>query len=153
MIAGSRYWRSCQILSRSSPVRPTEFHRPFYYNSDQKGNDFGESSYICDESSAEVVSGAEAYISGHSHTAFRAVLPYFIAAFKSGTTDIDWQRENTAVAWYRTSPIRGQQHPGGFVLFLSTPEGDTESSQEQFGVRGVWFRPPTGLKTLFLSWR
>ncbi|KAH6617236.1 glycoside hydrolase family 71 protein [Chaetomium tenue] len=73
-------------------------------------NDFGESSYICDESSAQVVSGAESYIAGHSHTAFRAVLPYFITAFKSGTADIDWQGENTAIAWYRATPIRGQQH-------------------------------------------
>ncbi|EAQ84715.1 hypothetical protein CHGG_08729 [Chaetomium globosum CBS 148.51] len=75
-------------------------------------NDFGESSYICDESSAQVVSGAESYTAGHSHTAFRAILPYFIAAFKSGTADIDWQGENTAIAWYRTTPIRGQQHSG-----------------------------------------
>ncbi|KAH6842599.1 glycoside hydrolase family 71 protein [Chaetomium sp. MPI-CAGE-AT-0009] len=75
-------------------------------------NDFGESSYICDESSAQVVSGAETYVSGHCHAAFRAVLPYFIAAFKAGTADIDWHGEDTAIAWYRTVPIRGQQHPG-----------------------------------------
>ncbi|KAK3294952.1 glycoside hydrolase family 71 protein [Chaetomium fimeti] len=73
-------------------------------------NDFGESSYVCDSSSAQVVSGTETYVSGHCHAAFRAVLPYFITAFKSGTADIDWHGKNTAIAWYRTVPIRGQQH-------------------------------------------
>ncbi|KAK4153837.1 glycoside hydrolase [Chaetomidium leptoderma] len=75
-------------------------------------NDFGESSYICDDSSAQVVCGAEKYVSGRSHSAFRAVLPYLIAAYKSGSAEIDWQEQDTAVAWYRTAPARTQRHEG-----------------------------------------
>ncbi|KAL2162356.1 hypothetical protein VTH06DRAFT_7269 [Thermothelomyces fergusii] len=75
-------------------------------------NDFGESSYICDPAPAQVVRGAETYVSGHCHAAFRAVLPYLIAAYKSGSTNIDWHGPDTAIAWYRTSPVQTQNHHG-----------------------------------------
>ncbi|KAK0702854.1 glycoside hydrolase [Apiosordaria backusii] len=67
-------------------------------------NDFGESSYICDTVPAQVVEGAEEYVNGYSHAAFRAVLPYFIAAYKSGSRLVDFPGEDTVIAWYRTAP-------------------------------------------------
>ncbi|KAK1754285.1 glycoside hydrolase [Echria macrotheca] len=66
-------------------------------------NDYGESSYICDTVHSQIVEGAETYAANYSHSAFRAVLPYFIAAFKAGTPDIDPPGGDTAVAWYRTT--------------------------------------------------
>ncbi|KAK4145665.1 glycoside hydrolase [Dichotomopilus funicola] len=75
-------------------------------------NDFGESSYICDQISAQIVNGAEKYALGHSHAAFRATLPYFIAAYKSGSVTLDWGGEDTAIAWYRTALNRRHGHNG-----------------------------------------
>jgi hypothetical protein len=71
----------------------------------QVGNDYGESSYICDTAPAQIVPGAEKYTLGYPHTALRAMLPYFIAAYKAGSPDIDLPGEETAVAWYRTTPV------------------------------------------------
>ncbi|KAK4187067.1 glycoside hydrolase [Podospora australis] len=67
-------------------------------------NDFGESSYISDIIPAQVVEGAEEYVNGYSHTALRAVLPYFIAAYKAGSRVVEFTGEDTAIAWYRTTP-------------------------------------------------
>ncbi|KAK3991566.1 glycoside hydrolase [Cladorrhinum sp. PSN332] len=67
-------------------------------------NDFGESSYICDTAPAQVVEGAERYVNRCSHAAFRAVLPYFIAAYKAGTREVEIPVPDTAIAWYRTTP-------------------------------------------------
>ncbi|KAL2264472.1 hypothetical protein VTK26DRAFT_37 [Humicola hyalothermophila] len=66
-------------------------------------NDFGESSYICDIVPEQVVEGADKYVVGHSHAAFRAVLPYLIAAYKAGSADIEWPADETAIGWYRTA--------------------------------------------------
>ncbi|KAI1775906.1 glycoside hydrolase family 71 protein [Hypoxylon cercidicola] len=66
-------------------------------------NDYGESSYINGPIAAQIVSGAESYINGFDHTAFRFVLPYFISAYKAGTADVSLPSEG-AVAWYRTTP-------------------------------------------------
>ncbi|KAI1758810.1 glycoside hydrolase family 71 protein [Hypoxylon sp. FL1150] len=66
-------------------------------------NDYGESSYINDPIAAQIVSGAEAYVDGFAHSAFRFVLPYFISAYKAGTADVSLPSEG-AVAWYRTTP-------------------------------------------------
>ncbi|KAI2627645.1 glycoside hydrolase family 71 protein [Hypoxylon sp. NC1633] len=66
-------------------------------------NDYGESSYINDPVAAQIVSGAESYIDGFSHAPFRFVLPYFIAAYKAGSADVQLPAEG-AVAWYRTTP-------------------------------------------------
>ena len=68
-------------------------------------NDFGESSYIGDVVDAQIVSGAEAYVDGYSHSAFRSVLPYFISAYKSNDAATP-PAEDTAVAWYRTTPAK-----------------------------------------------
>ncbi|KAI1373097.1 glycoside hydrolase family 71 protein [Hypoxylon crocopeplum] len=66
-------------------------------------NDYGESSYINDPIAAQIVSGAETYVNGFGHSAFRFVLPYFISAYKAGTADVQLPAEG-AVAWYRTTP-------------------------------------------------
>ncbi|KAI1850526.1 hypothetical protein JX266_003808 [Neoarthrinium moseri] len=65
-------------------------------------NDYGESSYINNPVTAQIVSGAEGYVNGFDHTAFRFVLPYFIAAYKAGNTDVALPSEG-AMAWYRTT--------------------------------------------------
>ncbi|KAK4133767.1 glycoside hydrolase family 71 protein [Trichocladium antarcticum] len=75
-------------------------------------NDFGESSYICDIASEQIVSGAEDYVVGHSHSSFRAVLPYLIAAYKAGSANVDCPGEDTAVAWYRTTPAHLHENCG-----------------------------------------
>ncbi len=67
------------------------------------GNDYGESSYINAPISHQVVSGADTYVTGFDHTAFRFVLPYFISAYKAGNADVSIPTEG-AVAWYRTTP-------------------------------------------------
>ncbi|KAF7561643.1 hypothetical protein G7046_g2503 [Stylonectria norvegica] len=68
-------------------------------------NDYGESHYIGDTDSAQIVSGAEKYVNGHDHSAFRAVLPYFIKAFKAGDRNVDLPSPGeTAMAWYRENP-------------------------------------------------
>ncbi|GAW17645.1 hypothetical protein ANO14919_071050 [Xylariales sp. No.14919] len=66
-------------------------------------NDFGESSYINAPISHQVVPGAETYVTGFDHTAFRFVLPYFISAYKAGNANVAVPSEG-AVAWYRTTP-------------------------------------------------
>ncbi|KAI2607778.1 glycoside hydrolase family 71 protein [Hypoxylon fragiforme] len=66
-------------------------------------NDYGESSYINDPIPAQIVNGAQAYVNGFGHSAFRFVLPYFISAFKAGNANVQLPTEG-AVAWYRTTP-------------------------------------------------
>jgi len=68
------------------------------------GNDYGESSYICDTVPEQIVPGAEKYTVDYPHSALRALLPSFIAAFKSGKSTVQPPQHNTAVAWYRTTP-------------------------------------------------
>ncbi|KAJ4287068.1 hypothetical protein N0V88_007762 [Collariella sp. IMI 366227] len=75
-------------------------------------NDFGESSYISDIRPSKVVQGAEKYVHGHCHAAFRAVLPYLIAAYKAGRAEVDWPGEDTAIAWYRTVPAHEFEQEG-----------------------------------------
>jgi glucan endo-1,3-alpha-glucosidase len=69
------------------------------------GNDFSESSYICDTVSSQIVSGANTYVDGFPHSGFRAVLPYFIAAYKAGSATAAPPGGSRAVAWYRTTPV------------------------------------------------
>ncbi|KAI0600987.1 glycoside hydrolase family 71 protein [Biscogniauxia sp. FL1348] len=66
-------------------------------------NDYGESSYINEPVQQQIVSGAEVYVDGFSHAAFRFVLPYFISAYKAGNADVAVPTEG-AMAWYRTTP-------------------------------------------------
>ncbi|KAF2967421.1 hypothetical protein GQX73_g6147 [Xylaria multiplex] len=67
-------------------------------------NDYGESSYINAPISHQVVPGADIYVTGFDHTAFRFVLPYFISAYKAGNTGVTVPSEG-AMAWYRTTPV------------------------------------------------
>lgn len=55
---------------------------------------------------------------GHSHAAFRAVLPYFIAAYKTGNAAADWTGKDTAIAWYRTAPAQNHQDDGELALWI-----------------------------------
>ncbi|KAI1177069.1 glycoside hydrolase family 71 protein [Nemania sp. FL0916] len=66
-------------------------------------NDYGESSYINAPISHQIVSGAEGYVNGYDHTAFRFVLPYFISAYKAGNAGVSLPSEG-ALVWYRTTP-------------------------------------------------
>lgn len=83
------------------------------------GNDYGESSYIYDPTRpSQVVPGADKYVHDlHPHSAFRAVLPYFIAAYKSGLDKVNPPEEDCAIAWYRTTPA-DCGHDGGTLLSL-----------------------------------
>lgn len=74
-------------------------------------NDFGESSYISDMAPGQVVSGAEKYVDGFDHAALRKVLPYFISAYKAGTTAIP-PPSDEAIAWYRTTPAKAGSDGG-----------------------------------------
>ncbi|KAH8899905.1 glycoside hydrolase [Thozetella sp. PMI_491] len=69
-------------------------------------NDYGESSYICDTEARQIVQGAEKYVNGFPHGGFRAILPYFIAAYKAGNPNVPLPHDDLAVAWYRTTPAR-----------------------------------------------
>lgn len=79
-----------------------------------KGNDYGESSHIYDPiRPSQIVPGAERYVDdAHSHSGFRAALPYFIAAYKAGHSKVGPPEEDFAVAWYRTTPA-ACGHDGG----------------------------------------
>jgi glucan endo-1,3-alpha-glucosidase len=68
------------------------------------GNDYGESSYICDTNPHQIVQGADKYVNGYDHSGFRAILPYFIQAYKAGNRNLPLNHEDKAVAWYRTTP-------------------------------------------------
>ncbi|KAK5654325.1 hypothetical protein OQA88_7503 [Cercophora sp. LCS_1] len=93
-------------------------------------NDYGESHYICDTCPPQIVPGAEKYVNGYSHSALRAILPYFIAAYKAGTPDIEPPGEDTAVAWYRTTPARTGADGG-------TQWGQSGSESAATGARDV----------------
>lgn len=60
----------------------------------------------------------------HSHSAFRAVLPYFIAAYKSGLDKVIPPDEDCAIAWYRTTPA-DCCHDGGMYRVAVTPSKPT----------------------------
>lgn len=82
------------------------------------GNDYGESSYIYDPvRPGQIVPGAEHYVHDLCpHTAFRTILPHFIAAYKAGSTQIGMPQEDCAIAWYRTTPA-ACGHDGGESRF------------------------------------
>ncbi|KAI9151474.1 Glucan endo-1,3-alpha-glucosidase agn1 [Paramyrothecium foliicola] len=75
-------------------------------------NDFGEASYISDLAPQQVVAGANAYVDGHDHAAFRAVLPYFIQAYKQGKRALDQPPADEAIAYYRTTPAHAGPNGG-----------------------------------------
>lgn len=70
-------------------------------------NDFGESHYISEIREEQVLEQAKPYVDGFPHQGFRAVLPWYIAAYKAGSRDIPMPAslgDGVAVAWYRTTP-------------------------------------------------
>lgn len=86
-------------------------------------NDFSESSYIADIIPEQITAGAESFVEGFSHSALRSILPYFIQAYKAGTTDIPLPGGETAIAWYRTTSA-GLGSDGGTVW----GQGGTQSA-------------------------
>jgi glucan endo-1,3-alpha-glucosidase len=66
-----------------------------------------------------VVNGAERYVAAHSHSAFRAVLPYLIAAYKAGSLEVNPPGPDTAIAWYRTAAVQGCKHEGELPSLLN----------------------------------
>jgi len=70
-------------------------------------NDFGESHYISEIREEQVLDQAKPYVDGFNHEGLRAVLPWYIAAYKAGSRDIPMPPslgDGVAVAWYRTTP-------------------------------------------------
>lgn len=101
------------------------------------GNDYGESSHICDTAPTQIVEGARSYTVDHPHSAFRVVLPYFIAAYKAGTRDDDPPSRNVGVAWYRTTPIHagldGGKHSATF--YTETAAAANKRNRNSMGTR------------------
>ncbi|KAK3388486.1 glycosyl hydrolase family 71-domain-containing protein [Sordaria brevicollis] len=85
-------------------------------------NDFAESHYISDLVPSQILDEAKGYVDGHDHGGFRAVLPWYVAAYKLGKTaeegldDKDWPREKlgdgVVAAWYRTTPVNATTKDG-----------------------------------------
>jgi len=65
-------------------------------------NDYSESSYITDIVASQVYPPSEPYVTGFSHSAFRAVLPYYINAYKTNSRSTP--TSDSAIAWFRTTP-------------------------------------------------
>lgn len=61
--------------------------------------------------------GADAYVKGYSHDAYRAILPHFIQAYKAGKTKVKPREhlEDVAIAWYRRTPASAGHHGGKFT--------------------------------------
>ncbi|KFA80048.1 hypothetical protein S40288_01860 [Stachybotrys chartarum IBT 40288] len=122
-------------------------------------NDFGESSYISDVEPSQIVAGANPYIDGFSHAAFRSVLPYFIAAYKAGSRDVAPPTPPQAIAYYRTTPLRAGPDGGticgqsgsmsaaecsGDVVSVITVTVDSTDIVVQVGARNETFRTAEG---------
>ncbi len=70
-------------------------------------NDFGEAHYIGEVIDRQVIPTAKPYVEGFSHDGYRAILPYYVAAYKAGKRDIplpDAIGDGVVVASYRTTP-------------------------------------------------
>ena len=64
---------------------------------------------------SQVLEEAGAYVNGFEHGGFRAVLPWYVEAFKAGKTANDslsgeeWPGglgDGVVAAWYRTTPVK-----------------------------------------------
>lgn len=95
-------------------------------------NDFGESHYIGDTVSAQIVEGAGKYVDGFDHSALRAVLPYFISAYKAGTGAIP-PPSDEAIAWYRTTPAKAGSD-GGTIWGQSGSLSASDATQDMVNV-------------------
>ncbi|KAK2748985.1 hypothetical protein FQN57_007268 [Myotisia sp. PD_48] len=67
-------------------------------------NDYGESHYIGPIHEAGIPSGAQQYILGYPHDAWRVLLPDFIKAYKSGNSTGLLPHEDIITYWYRRNP-------------------------------------------------
>lgn len=70
-------------------------------------NDFEESHYLADNRPQQVIAEALSYVSGMSHAGFKAILPYFIAAYKAGREEVALPKSmgaGTAIAYCRITP-------------------------------------------------
>jgi len=68
-------------------------------------NDFGESHYIGPIRESGIPSGSEWYVNGMPHDHWRDVLPYYVAAYKSGnSTGLGFTKEHITYH-YRINPI------------------------------------------------
>lgn len=83
--------------------------------------------------------GADAYVKGHSHDAYRAILPHFIQAYKAGKTKAKPREhlEDVAIAWYRRTPASAGHH-GGKLFFGRLPKdiADTKPPETVWGQGG-----------------
>ncbi|KAK3319627.1 glycoside hydrolase [Cercophora scortea] len=98
-------------------------------------NDFGESHHIGNNVEAQIMPSAKPYVDGLSHAGFRAILPYFIAAYKAGTKNItlpESMGDGAVSAWYRTTPIELPNCSDG-----GTKWGQSGSDSAKDGVRDV----------------
>ena len=69
-------------------------------------NDYGESHYIGPVRPSGVVNGAWYVDSAHTHEAWLALLPKYIAAYRSGSTaPLTAAASDKLVYWYKTNPI------------------------------------------------
>ncbi|KAM7213376.1 glycoside hydrolase [Rhypophila decipiens] len=83
-------------------------------------NDFGESHYIGDIVDSQVFPPSAEYVLDMSHKGFRAMLPYFIAAYKAGKKDIPLPAQlgdGAVSAWYRTTPANLTNCPDGTTVW------------------------------------
>ncbi|KAK3331882.1 glycoside hydrolase [Cercophora scortea] len=99
-------------------------------------NDFGESSYICDTVPAQIVHGAHKYVNDYPHSAFRAVLPFLIAAYKAGSSKVDLPGDDTAIAWYRKTPARAA-HDGDTKWGQGGSQSAAEGARDVISVMAV----------------
>ncbi|KAK0648228.1 glycoside hydrolase [Cercophora newfieldiana] len=84
---------------------------------------------ISDIIPTQVFPGSQHYVDGMDHSAFRTLLPYYIAAYKAGKRDIalpETMGDGGAVGWYRTTPDMEHCGDGGTVW----GQGGTKSTKE-----------------------
>jgi hypothetical protein len=69
-------------------------------------NDYGESSYIGPIRPGGIPTGAQRYVNGMPHDSWRAALPYYIDAYKSGNTTTPNIPQDKLAFWYRINPSK-----------------------------------------------
>lgn len=67
-------------------------------------NDYGESHYIGPIHEDGIPQGASRYVQNNPHDAWRALLPYFIASYKTADRSRIRVTRDTLVFWYRPNP-------------------------------------------------
>lgn len=74
-----------------------------HHSSGTHDHTIGESHYIGDLSEGYIPPEMQYFVNGIPHTAWQAVLPYYISAYKAGRRDVTIPTEG-AVFWYRNTP-------------------------------------------------